>query len=116
MNPKELLNEAGFAEWQRIHAIMDVHALDESLLLVYCNAYGEFQHLSKLANEGSPSYTSANGNEILHPVITAKGKAADMMLRAAKELGFSPASRKRIGNFEEPELDEFTQFLNRGKL
>jgi P27 family predicted phage terminase small subunit len=54
---------------------------------------------------------TSNGNAVQNPFLPIMNKQAMIMLRAAEQIGFTPASRTRIRVLnDEATDDEFTEF------
>lgn len=95
------------AEWRRIAPLLKtaglVTAIDRGVLAMYCQAYGEWALLEQRVKEkllamtagGSDPLveTTPSGYRQVSALAQARDRAADRMLRAAKEFGMSPATR-----------------------
>ena len=73
--------------------------LDLSVLAVWAVASSlhrdAVERIAKLGEDGLLYKTPANGTLIINPLIGIVNRQAAVMLKAAAELGFSPASRAR---------------------
>lgn len=114
----EWFNEEQAKSWR--YAIMNMPAgvlkrIDSSVLAIWVVA--EYLHrdaTQKVMATGSIVKTE-RGNPIQNPYLPVINRQAQIMLKAASELGFTPASRPRLeidtgdfGNEEDDPLAEFT--------
>lgn len=121
--PPEWFTPGQIAIWQtalKAAPIGLLKALDASILIVWCTACSLHADANeKIAHYGSVIKHPVTGTPMCSPFVQIAKQNAELMLRAAAEMGFSPSSRskvkvdagKRIGNrFSElkglKELDE----------
>lgn len=84
--------------------------IDTAVLEVYVVA--RVQHrkaVQQLAQEGM-TLTTSNGNLISNPVIGVLNRQAEIALKAATQMGFTPVSRARVSVDETPQKTGFEQF------
>lgn len=102
--PAGFLDKAAKAEWRRITtALADLDVLkatDASVLAAYCVCYSRWKAAElTLAKEGTViKVTGSQGQEkwVKHPALMVSADAMTQMLRAGKQLGFSPVDRVRV--------------------
>jgi len=98
--PEDLTDPAARAEWERLIGTLTsrghVTTVDRSVLLAYCEKYGQWRALEAAARGAPLIVTSPNGFPTPSPVFNMANKAFTLMLRAAVELGITPSSRSRI--------------------
>lgn len=89
--------------------------LDRSVLEVWVGAYVLHRAAVALALGDGPVVEAGNRGQIVNPALNAASKQAQIMLRAASELGFSPSSRPRISITDDAgEENPFARFTSRG--
>lgn len=71
-------------------------AIDRKTLLVFVVAASEHEESAKATAKGGLTVTTDKGNEIQAPWVGTMNRAALLMLRAAAEMGFTPASRSKV--------------------
>lgn len=85
--------------------------LDRSTLVVWVIAEDLHRQAVEKINGGAMLIKTPNGMPIQSPYISIINKQASVMLKAASEMGFTPASRSRVeidgGNAEEDPTDRF---------
>jgi P27 family predicted phage terminase small subunit len=116
--PPVNLGPTGQAEWGRMMQLLgDVgfsSDLDRQTLFSYCEAFQEYDDLvAKVAKTG-PLVRTEKGNWIQSPLLCAKNKAGDRMLKISKEFGLTPWSRSRMDCLEKQAEDAFASFLADG--
>lgn len=70
--------------------------VDESALLTYVTAYVTHQRATEELCSSELLMESLMGGIKANPLIAVQAKAAQVMLRAAAEMGFTPSSRARV--------------------
>jgi len=108
------LGKVGLDEWDRVTAELEnmgiMATADRGALVVYCEAWEEFVDLlAKVRQQGAVVYTD-KGNAIQNPLLGAKNKAAERLLKTAAQFGMTPAARAKIEVTEKREGDAFAQF------
>jgi P27 family predicted phage terminase small subunit len=99
--PPELEDEPqARAEWERLApgliACGQVTLADRALLIGYCLKYGQWLHLEDVASKEDPIVEGSTGNPIVNPTHRHANALFELVLRAAGELGLTPASRSRV--------------------
>ena len=112
------LNTVGAKEWARVvkelNATNFVDEKDRQALFVYCEAVQEFDYLLKRLAKEDHVAMSANGALYQHPLVGAKNKAAERLIKTAKEFGLTPWARSKMDVLEKEAKDEFANFLKNG--
>lgn len=94
------LSYAGRKEWQRVarrlHAAGVLTYVDRGVLAVYCQAYGRLVEAEAELKTAGMIIETTNGNLVQSPWLQVSNRAMDQMMRAARELGLTPASRSSI--------------------
>lgn len=108
------LGKEGKNEWERVTVELDSMGIlataDRAALVAYCEAWEEFVALlAKVREEGPVVYTDKN-NAIQNPVLGAKNKAAERVLKIACQFGMTPAARTKIEATEGNDEDAFAKF------
>ena len=80
--------------------------LDTSVLETWVVSYDHYKKLNESIQKEGYLFTSPNGYPITHPNMTQLNKQAMIMLRAASDMGFTPASRSKIVVNEEKVKDD----------
>lgn len=102
-------------EWKRIARQLEkvslVTELDRAALALYCQAYGEYEAIELRIQElmGTVDIetlravgvealidTTPSGYRQIGALLQARDRAADRLLRAAREFGLTPAARLRV--------------------
>lgn len=85
--------------------------VDRSTLVVWVIAEDLHRQAVEKINGGAMLIKTPNGMPIQSPYISIINKQASVMIRAASEMGFTPASRSRVeidgGNEEEDPAERF---------
>jgi P27 family predicted phage terminase small subunit len=98
------LDMAAKKEWRRIvSALADLDVLkatDSSVLASYCVNYSRWKasELTLARESTTVKVTGSQGQEkwVKHPALLVSAEAQQQMLRAGKQLGFSPVDRVRV--------------------
>jgi len=86
--------------------------VDMTLIAAYCEAWAEFVELTgKIAKEGHTTHTP-NGCVIQHPLVGAKNKASERLLKISKQFGISPLARSRIETQSNKKSDPLDDFIS----
>lgn len=99
--PESLAGEA-LAEWHRIAAELCalglVAAVDRAALVMYCEAWAQFEHARQkiAALNGNLIVTHKNGFEGPTPWLRIRDQAAEQCRKLLVEFGMSPSSRSRV--------------------
>ena len=70
--------------------------VDESSLLVYVTAKATHRAAAEKLAQEELTVLSLNGGIMQNPLITVMNRQAEIMLKAAAQMGFSPASRTKV--------------------
>jgi P27 family predicted phage terminase small subunit len=108
------LGKEGKTEWERVTVELEnmgiLSTADRGALVAYCEAWEEFVDLlAKVRKEGPVVYTD-KGNAIQNPVLGAKNKASERLLKTAAQFGMTPAARTKIEATEGDGEDSFAKF------
>ena len=72
--------------------------LDRATLAAYCGAYALWAEATAQIQKYGAMIKSPQGFPIQSPYLSIANRQAEIMMRIASELGFTPASRSRIAN------------------
>ena len=115
-SPPLNLSPTGAMEWGRMMDLMDkagfAGEMDRQALYAYCEAFQEFDDLVGKVKKTGPLIKTEKGNWIQSPLLCAKNKASERMLKAAKDFGLTPWARSKMDCLERDAQDEFSKFLN----
>ncbi|QDU62158.1 Phage terminase, small subunit [Planctomycetes bacterium Pan216] len=113
--PKWIVHEVAVIEWDRVVEILandNVLTLgDQGILALYCQAYADWIEAKEVIEDEGITTETDKGNVIQHPAVGACNKAWERCLKAAKELGLTPASRSRVDREPDAEEDGFAAFI-----
>jgi P27 family predicted phage terminase small subunit len=70
--------------------------LDREALVVWATAASEHRRAVRKVREIGQVVKTSNGNAVQNPYLPIMNKQAMIMLRAAEQMGFTPAARSRI--------------------
>lgn len=101
------LDDEARAEWMRqVAGIADgvLSHVDRGFLAAYCAAWSEFVTCQQYIEEHGHISVTDKGNEIQHPMVGIRNKAAERMNRFGSQFGFSPSSR--VGIHAAPKTEE----------
>lgn len=70
--------------------------LDDGVLLQYCVARAYFEEAEEKVAKTGLMVKSPNGHPIQNPFLAIVNRQSEIMLRAAREMGFTPAARAGI--------------------
>lgn len=97
--PPTWLPDEAKKEWRFImkHAPAGLLKLvDESSMIVYVIAKATHRQAAEQLARESLTLTSANGGNIQNPLVGVMNRQAEIMLKAAAQMGFSPSSRTKV--------------------
>lgn len=98
--PAELTDPVARAEWDRVAPSMilcgQVTTLDRASLIGYCQKWAQWQALEQEAAGHPFIVRSPNGYPLPNPALCMANKAFNLLLKAASELGMTPAGRSRV--------------------
>ncbi len=80
--------------------------IDSKTLLTFVLAAAEQQEAAQMTAERGLTLTTGNGNEIQAPWVGTMNRAALIVLKAAAEMGFTPASRSKVSVAEDGDDQE----------
>ena len=110
----QCLGEDGRGEWSRVSAELSAMGIlataDRAAMTAYCEAWEEFVALLKQVREQGPVVYTDKGNAIQNPVLGAKNKAADRLVKIAAQFGLTPAARAKLEAKEADGVDDFAKF------
>ena len=93
------LSEEGKLEWNRqtrnLIQMGCIAKCDGAALAIYCEAWAEYERASKRILLEGLLIDSGDG-VVPHPLLSARDKAADKVLRVAQQFGFTPSARARL--------------------
>lgn len=73
-----------------------ITSLDVETLRAYCDASARYEQASELLDKSTPTVLSDRGATIANPLHRIVRDNATMMLRLARELGFTPSARASL--------------------
>lgn len=98
-NPPSWLPSEAKKEWKAVMKCAPAGLLklvDESSLLVYVTAKATHRQAAEQLAKENLTITSLNGGLIQNPLVGVMNRQAEIMLKAASQMGFSPASRAKV--------------------
>ncbi len=116
--PKFLTGEARL-EWERIVPLLLAEKCltqwDRAALSSYCQTWKEYVRLCLAINRITAyTITTDKGNLVQNPLVGAKNRAFNNLLRICGEFGLTPASRSRLNiNPGQGEVDPLAELLRR---
>lgn len=100
LSPPPVLGDAARDEWRRVVALLaragTLSDLDRAVLAGYCQAWAAWSEAEAKLAEFGRVVRSDRGPAVLSPYLAVADKAFQQMLRAATELGMTPAVRSRV--------------------
>lgn len=107
-------------EYRRVAKAMEdagegyLQVVDVALLATYAQAWSDVIRLTPLVR-GKETLTSDKGNDYPNPLAASLAQANNRVASTSKELGFSPNSRKRIGDIIPKQQDDnpLSRFMNK---
>lgn len=109
----DFIGSYGQIEYKRITSKLDNIDIHNdayySLLVMYCEAWNEFVELTIQMKDMGAIVMTANGNPVQNPVLGAKNRAAERMLKVAAQFGMTPQARRKLDIVEnnKSELEAF---------
>lgn len=101
------LTKAARDEWRRVarrlHSAGVLTYVDRGILAAYCQAYGRWVEAEVEIEKRGAVMETPSGYMQQSPWVSMANKSMEQMIRAARELGLTPASRSSI-KVEKPEL------------
>lgn len=98
--PDVLTDAVARAEWDRVAPGLigsgQVTVIDRATLIGYCQKWAQWQALEKEAAQHPFLVRAPSGYPIPNPALSMANKAFGLMLKAAAELGMTPAGRSRV--------------------
>lgn len=102
------LTKAARDEWRRVarrlHNAGVLTYVDRGILAAYCQAYGRWVEAEVEIERRGAVMETPSGYMQQSPWVSMANKSMEQMIRAARELGLTPASRSAI-KVEKPEPD-----------
>ena len=87
-------------EWARIVPLLNEHGMlskiDRTALAVYCQAYAEFKHATKMLQSEGRVTTASTGYVQQHPYVVIQHKAIQTIKTFCTEFGLTPGARGRV--------------------
>jgi P27 family predicted phage terminase small subunit len=114
--PDELTDPKAREEWQRLAGALargHVQMTERVTLIAYCQKYGEWLKVQAAADSEPVLVEGSHGGKVLNPLRNAASRAYYLLIKAAQELGLTPATRSRIiVRPRDPEhaVDEFSNY------
>jgi P27 family predicted phage terminase small subunit len=118
----EWLDALARAEWQRIVPALEAAGKltlgDRAVLTCYCKSWSDYVIAHEILTKEGRTFTTAEKGYICpHPAVAQAAQAAQRLYQLARELGFTPLARLRMGEDpdgpEKPDaLDEFLRATN----
>jgi P27 family predicted phage terminase small subunit len=94
------LGAVAHREWDRLVGELAVlkllNNLDPAALAAYCGSYSLWAESMEAIQKFGTMVKSPSGYPIQSPYVAIANRQAEIMMRIASELGFTPASRSRI--------------------
>lgn len=94
------MSEDAHAEWKRVMNLLKdsdhISKLDRAALVSYCEAWALWNKAKAELADDTLMIPTANGYQQANPLIGIATKAKEDMLKWARELGLTPASRKNL--------------------
>ncbi len=98
--PPELVDPVARAEWDRVAPALiqcgQVTTVDRAAFLGYCQKYAQWQALEKEAANHPWLVRAPSGYPMPNPALCLANKTFNLLLKAAAELGMTPAGRSRV--------------------
>lgn len=98
--PDALTDPAARAEWDRVAPGLigcgQVTIIDRATLIGYCQKWAQWQALEREAATHPFLVRAPSGYPMPNPALSMANKAFNLMLKAAAELGMTPAGRSRV--------------------
>ena len=114
-DPPEWLDETAAAEYRRIIEAVESDGitapLDAATLASYADAYGAMVKTARALREEGEVITGPRGGLTVNPTFYAHDKAFRRLLACARELGFTPTSRKRLGKAKGSTPDPLAEMM-----
>jgi P27 family predicted phage terminase small subunit len=96
----EQLGPVARQEWDRIvgelTALGVLSSVDRAAVALYCTAYAQWLEATDAIQKYGAMIKSPSGYPVQSPYVAIANRQAEIMVRLATELGFTPASRSRI--------------------
>ncbi len=95
----EWMSDKAKAVWDKImpHLEGRVCALDRSILELYCETCARWYEAEEAVDRDGLTYTTKKGEIKKNPMVTVAANLSKQLLSLSVELGFTPASRGRLG-------------------
>jgi len=106
--PPEHLNDEQKQIWRETIADAPkalLKKIDLSNFEIWVVSYSTYRECQRMLAKTSQVIKTTHGNWITNPILTNMNKQAQLMLKAASEMGFTPASRSRVTADEGAEID-----------
>ena len=109
------LGKEGRKEWKRVIPELDsmgiLAQVDRATLTTYCEAWEDFVNLLEEYKVDGATVTTDKGNIVQNPILGAKNKAAERLLKIARQFGMTPAARTKLEAAEAGDEDAFAKFV-----
>lgn len=117
--PPNWLHGDALQEWNRIAPTLEAKRLttaaDQMALAMYCQLCARWLELNKRVEAEGVLIETQKGEMKINPALTAQGMLANQSLRYARHFGFTPHSRRELGDSttgNSPEEDDLDGFIN----
>ncbi len=103
--PPEWLSPYALEEWReitpRLARYRIISDLDRSVLILYCESFGDFRRAREALNQNEGLVITATRKDgstyqTVNPFLSIANRASDCLRRCLGELGLTPASRSGI--------------------
>jgi len=98
--PAELADPIARAEWERVAPGLilsgQVTVVDRANLIGYCQKWGQWVALEREEASHPFIVRAPTGSPMTNPALSLANKTFNLMLKAAAELGMTPAGRSRV--------------------
>lgn len=114
------LDKTAKREWRRVAPELEklglLTRIDMAALAAYCQTYSRWAEAEAMIRKHGVLIKTPNGFPVVSPYLTIANRTLDQMKSFLTEFGMTASSRSRINvNIGEKEIDEFEEFLGRGK-
>lgn len=114
-SPPDFLDNVGVQEFNRVARELDqagmLRQVDWAVVVAYAHAWSDFDRLSrKIVDEGEVIETPRGGLQ-QNPLCLIQERAHSRMILAARELGFSPVSSRKLPAAKKAEADPLGEMM-----
>jgi P27 family predicted phage terminase small subunit len=98
--PPAWITGDGLTEWHRVcdemEAMGTLATADLAVLAAYARAWQDLCTAARELDRRPLTETTSNGNTVISPMLGAKNRATDLLIKLVQQLGLSPSSRARV--------------------